>query len=112
MHLKNFSMIKSEIGWVLAPAYDLLNVKIILPQDKEDTAILLGGKKENFNITYFDRFGENLGLNLKQVNSVFSKIQAWQTDARAMIQNSFLSPENKTKYDEQISKSASVFDPV
>ena len=49
MHLKNFSMWLSDIGWVLSPAYDLLNVKIILPKDQDDTALLLGGKKNNFN---------------------------------------------------------------
>ncbi|MDD2387920.1 MAG: HipA domain-containing protein, partial [Bacteroidales bacterium] len=32
MHLKNYSMLLSDIGWVLSPFYDFLNVKIILPQ--------------------------------------------------------------------------------
>ena len=49
MHLKNFSMWLSDIGWVLSPAYDLINAKIILPKDKDDTALLFGGKKKNFN---------------------------------------------------------------
>lgn len=56
MHLKNFSMILSYIGWTLSPAYDLINVKIILPKDQEDTALKLGGKKHNFNKSYFDLF--------------------------------------------------------
>ncbi|MCB0535849.1 MAG: HipA domain-containing protein, partial [Saprospiraceae bacterium] len=30
MHLKNYSMFLSEMGWVLSPSYDLLNVKMIL----------------------------------------------------------------------------------
>jgi serine/threonine-protein kinase HipA len=33
MHLKNFSMIESTSGWVLSPAYDLLNVAIVCPED-------------------------------------------------------------------------------
>ncbi|WP_089379743.1 hypothetical protein [Lutibacter agarilyticus] len=28
MYLKNFSMIKSVSGWLLVPAYDLLNLTI------------------------------------------------------------------------------------
>ena len=36
MHLKNYSMFLSDIGWVLSPFYDLLNVKLVLPKDKED----------------------------------------------------------------------------
>lgn len=71
MHLKNFSMILSDIGWVFSPAYDLLNVKIISPQDKDDTALLLGGKKKNFNKEYFDRFGTVLNLNKKQIKTVY-----------------------------------------
>ena len=31
MHLKNFSMIEKPSGWVLAPAYDLLNASILNP---------------------------------------------------------------------------------
>jgi serine/threonine-protein kinase HipA len=48
MHLKNFSMWLNKFGWTLSPAYDLLNVKMILPKDKEDSALLLGGKKNEF----------------------------------------------------------------
>ena len=44
MHLKNFSMIESPSGWVLAPAYDLLNVAIVLPKDSEELALTLDGK--------------------------------------------------------------------
>jgi serine/threonine-protein kinase HipA len=43
IHQKNFSMYLSDMGWVLSPAYDLLNLKIVLPDDKDDTALLLGG---------------------------------------------------------------------
>ncbi|MHA4894037.1 HipA domain-containing protein [Pedobacter sp. PWIIR3] len=31
MHLKNFSMILSSQGWILSPAYDLLNVSWPIP---------------------------------------------------------------------------------
>jgi serine/threonine-protein kinase HipA len=46
MHLKNFSMIESSTGWVLAPAYDLLNVAIVLPEDTEELALTLDGKNK------------------------------------------------------------------
>lgn len=109
MHLKNFSMFHSDIGWVLSPAYDLLNVKIILPKDKEDTAIMLGGKKENFNKSYFDRFGEVLKLNNKQITAVYKRLQKWLPKAEELIEKSFLSPENKTKYIEQIKLRTKLF---
>ena len=45
MHLKNFSMMRTPIGWELTPAYDLLNVSIALPEDTEELALTLSGKK-------------------------------------------------------------------
>lgn len=45
MHLKNFSIIRSSSGWILSPAYDLLNVAIINPEDKEELALTIEGKK-------------------------------------------------------------------
>lgn len=98
MHLKNFSMIFSDSGWVLAPAYDLLNVKIILPQDDEEIALLLGGKKKNHNRKYFERFASALQLNEKQINSVFKRISKWMPKAEKLIQESFLTEELKAAY--------------
>lgn len=102
MHLKNFSMILSDLGWVLSPAYDLLNVKLILPEDKEDTALMLGGKKENFNKSYFDRFGEVLKLNKKQMAMVYKRLEKWLPKSQDLIKKSFLSTEHKAKYSKQI----------
>jgi len=63
MYLKNFAMWFSDQIWSLSPAYDLLSVKLVLPKDKEDTALLLGGKKKKISTAYFDRFGNVLQLN-------------------------------------------------
>ena len=98
MHLKNFSMWLSDIGWVLSPAYDLLNVKIILPNDMDETALLFGGKKKNFNKENFNRFGEILKLNEKQINSVFKKLVTWLPKAIQLIDISFLNDNNKIQY--------------
>ncbi len=102
MHLKNYSMFLSEMGWVLAPAYDLLNVKLILPQDKEDTALLLGGEKENFNKGYFDRLGEVLQLNDKQLTTVYKKLPKWLPKASRLINSSFLDAERQKRFTELI----------
>jgi serine/threonine-protein kinase HipA len=98
MHLKNFSMWLSDQLWTLSPAYDLLNVKIILPKDKEDMALMLGGKKMNFSKESFNRFGEVLKLNEKQINSVFKKLDTWLPKAIQLIDSSFLNIHNKVEY--------------
>jgi len=108
MHLKNFSMWLSDMGWVLSPAYDLLNAKIIIPKDKDDTALLFGGKKRNFNKGYFDRFGTGLQLNEKQINSVYRKLDSWFPKATQLIDASFLNEENKLQYKELVTQRANL----
>ncbi len=110
MHLKNFSMWQSNMGWILSPSYDLLNVKIILPEDNEEMALLFGGKKENFNKGYFNRFGAVLNLNDKQINGVYKKLDNWLPKAIEMIEVSFLTENNKIKFKELISKRVMTFD--
>lgn len=102
MHLKNFSMWLTDQGWTLSPAYDLLNVKIILQMDKEDTALLLGGKKMNFNKGYFDRLAKVLQLNEKQIDGVYKRLQKWQPQATKLIEKSFLTKELKKEYQKEI----------
>jgi serine/threonine-protein kinase HipA len=109
MHLKNFSMFHSDYGWVLSPAYDLLNVKIIIPKDKEDTALLLGGKKKNFNKAYFDNFALVLKLNDKQIKTVYKKLEAWLPKAEELIDISFLNKKNKLLFIKTIKTNIKLF---
>ena len=98
MHLKNFSMIKSTSGWILAPAYDLLNVRIANPADKEELALTLVGKKRNFSRAHFERFGEGLGLTQKQIDGVFQRFEKKKKNAKELIDQSFLSNSMKQAY--------------
>jgi serine/threonine-protein kinase HipA len=98
MHLKNFSMIKTRSGWTLAPAYDLLNVRIANPVDKEELALSLGGKKMKLTRAYFERFGEGLGLTPKQIQGVFKRFAKNKEKAITWIDQSFLSEGMKAAY--------------
>ncbi len=98
MHLKNFSMIEHPSGWVLAPAYDLLNVSIILPEDTEELALTLAGKKSKLKREHFDHLGQTLGLNIKQIQGTFKRMARNKTEAFGWINRSFLSQEMKTAY--------------
>ena len=98
MHLKNFSMIKTRSGWTLSPAYDLLNVRIANPDDKEELALTLGGKKKKLNRVYFERFGEGLGLTPKQIQGVFKRFEKNKEKAITWIDQSFLSNIMKEAY--------------
>jgi serine/threonine-protein kinase HipA len=109
MHLKNFSMWLTDQRWTLSPAYDLLNVKIILPKDQEDTALLLGGKKMNFNKEYFDQLGIVLKLNEKQIKGVYKRLQKWLPKALTLIEKSFLNEDLKKEYEEKVILGVQIF---
>ena len=100
MHLKNFSMIKSESGWILAPAYDLLNVAIVLPEDKEDLALTLCGKKKRLALRHFELLAQSMKLTNKQIRNSFERLLKSKGSAEVLIENSFLSDEMKVAYKE------------
>ena len=100
MHLKNFSLMHTEKGVLLSPAYDLLNVNLIFPQDQEDLALTLGGRKRKVKRSDFDRFAMSLGIaelvrdNIyKDFSKQLDKVQEW-------INRSFLTHEYQKVYAE------------
>lgn len=53
MHLKNFSLYRPADSYQLAPAYDLVNVSIANPNDKEELALTLSGRKNKLQLDHF-----------------------------------------------------------
>ena len=98
MHLKNFSMIKKTYGWSLAPAYDLINVSILIPDDTEELALSLDGKKRKFKKEHFTKLGQELRLTSKQIEGVFKRFQAKRNLASTLIDQSFMSVQFKNNY--------------
>ena len=98
MNLKNFSMIESQSGWVLAPAYDLLNVSIVNPDDTEELALTLDGKKKKLKRNDFEQLGNDLGLTNKQIKGVFRRMAKNKPKAMEWVSKSFLSDEMKEAY--------------
>jgi len=104
MHLKNFSMIEQPSGWILAPAYDLLNVAIANPADEEELALTLLGKKKNLKRAHFELFGQKLGLTAKQIEAAFHRFEKKLPDAKALLRRSFLSLEMQEAYEALMAK--------
>jgi serine/threonine-protein kinase HipA len=100
MHLKNFSMIESPSGWALSPAYDLLNIAIVFPEDTEELALTLVGKKKKLKREHFEQLAEGLGLTSKQIKGAFNRMIKNKSKAFNWIDQSFLSNEMKTAYKE------------
>lgn len=103
MHLKNFSLISKTPGsYVLSQAYDLLNVHLVFPEDEEELALTLDGRKKHINKQNFMRAIASSGLAEKVIENIFSKFinvaQKWYD----YIDISFLPEELKEKYKEEI----------
>lgn len=104
MHLKNFSMIESSSGWMLAPAYDLLNVAIVLQEDTEEVALTVAGKKKKLTSEHFEQLGEGLGLTPKQLKGTFNRMIKNKPSAFEWIDRSFLSNQMKAAYYELLER--------
>jgi len=109
MHLKNFSMIKTSYGWALSPAYDLLNVNIVNPQDTEELALTIAGKKKKLALQNFLDFGINLGLSKKQVDKVLERFLKLKNNTLDLIDISFLSEDMQIKYKETLQNRFKLF---
>ena len=93
-------MIKHHSGWVLAPAYDLLNVAIVLPDDSEEMALTIEGKKKKLQKEHFLKLGKGLKLTEKQINRTFKRIVQNKSKAIEWIDRSFLAENMKNAYKE------------
>ena len=63
MHLKNFSLKETEPGsrnFQLSKAYDMLPVNVIMPEDKEQLALTINGKKRNICV-FIIHFYKSMG---------------------------------------------------
>jgi serine/threonine-protein kinase HipA len=103
MHLKNFSLLKNlDKDITLSPAYDLLSTKILMPEDKEDLALTLNGKKNNLRKKDFELFAEKLGVTQKTKDVIINKFFSSQQTLNKTIDASFLKVDTKILYKELI----------
>jgi serine/threonine-protein kinase HipA len=102
MHLKNFSLYRPLNDYQLSPAYDLINVAIANPEDKEELALSLSGKKSNLKLNDFLRSATTMGLEenvvLRLIENMRKAIPKW----KSLILSSFLSEEMKDRYEQLI----------
>ena len=102
MHLKNFSLYRPFENYQLTPAYDLLNVAIANPKDKEELALPLSGRKTKLLLDDFLSAASTMGLEenvvLRLIAGLHKALPKWQM----LIHDSFLSEEMKKRYEEVI----------
>lgn len=99
MHLKNFSLYSTVKGnYTLTPAYDMLSTALVMPEDTEELALALNGKKRKFKKPDFITAMQASGLEEKVIENIFRKFLKVKDKWFAFIELSFLSDDMKERY--------------
>lgn len=99
MHLKNFSLYSAEQGrYELTPAYDMLSTALVMPEDTEELALTLSGKKRKIKKADFVASMQASGLEDKIIENIFNKYAKAKKKWFEFIEQSFLPGEMKEDF--------------
>lgn len=99
MHLKNFSLYSPQKNmFQLTPAYDMLSTTLVIPEDKEELALTMNGKKNKFKRNDFEKACSQSGLEPKVLENIIEKFSRIIHEWNTLIDCSFLSNEMKENY--------------
>ena len=104
MHLKNFSLFKPTENYMLTPAYDLLSTSIVMPEDDEELALTLNGKKKKIKREDFEKAMSDSGMDEKSISNLFKKFERAYPKWIEKIAQSFLPEEQQELYRGQIER--------
>ena len=93
MHLKNFSLIETAERsgrYVLSEAYDMLPVSCIIPNDPEELALALNGKKRNIRRKDFLTFAEAAGISIGAAEKLIRMVVSMKAEYLVMCEQSYL----------------------
>ncbi len=97
MHLKNFSLIaKDSKHYALAPAYDMVAVKLLIPEDQEELALNLNGKKQKIKRIDFNEAMAKAQIPVKAIENLWNRIEKGMQQWHELIACSFISDESKS----------------
>ena len=100
MHLKNFSLRETEPGsrrFQLSKAYDMLPVNVIMPEDQEQLALTINGKKRNIHKKEFKVLADMCGVPENAAEHMIKKLCALKEKMLQLIDQSYLSELEKGK---------------
>jgi serine/threonine-protein kinase HipA len=103
MHLKNFSLFKHpQAGYSLSPAYDMVASKLVLPEDDEELALTLNGKKKKLKATDFQTAMERFISNTKARENILHRFKEVIPKWHTFIDQSFLDITMRQDYHDLI----------
>jgi serine/threonine-protein kinase HipA len=99
MHLKNYSLYSPDgRDCQLTPAYDLLSTALVLPEDTEELALTLCGRKQKLTRQNFISAMTESGLNEKVCANMFKKFERVAPRWQDFIRRSFIPAEMQEQY--------------
>ena len=112
MHLKNFSLIEPEVGsgrYVLSAAYDLLPVNVVMPEDTEEFALAMNGKKQNLCKKDFLVFADACGIQKNAAEKMIAKVLSMKERYLLLCEESLLPDRLKQRFAALMEKRCSIF---
>ena len=110
MHLKNFSLYKPANEYILAPAYDLLSTKLVLPDDKDELALTLNARKRKLKKSDFNHLLNTYKIDEKVIENIYEKYRKIVPQWLNFIDTSFLPQQMKEEYKSIIIKRKSILE--
>ena len=99
MHLKNYSLYAPICNeYQLTPAYDLLSTALVIPEDTEELALTLCGKKRKLTRQHFLEAMIASGLDEKVCDNIFARFGRILPEWEACICQSFLPEDMQGQY--------------
>lgn len=102
MHLKNFSLFRPSDDYMLTPAYDLLSTALAMPEDDEELALTLNGKKKRIKRDDFEKAMRDSGMDEKAITNLFNRFLKAVPKWHGLIEDSFLPPDLQEAYHDKI----------
>lgn len=106
MHLKNFSLFSPTDNYVLTPAYDLLSTALAMPEDEEELALTLNGKKKRIKREDFEKAMCDSGMDKNAVAKLFNRFVKAVPKWHELINESFLPKDLQEAYHDKINTMA------
>lgn len=102
MHLKNFSLFRPADNYMLTPAYDLLSTALAMPEDDEELALTLNGKKKRIKREDFEKAMRDSGMDEKAIANLFARFSKAIPKWHELINTSFLPTDLQEAYHDMI----------
>ncbi len=102
MHLKNFSLYRPADNYILTPAYDLLSTALAMPEDDEELALTLNGKKKRIRRNDFEKAMLENGMKDNAIAKLFDRFSKSVPKWHGLINESFLPKALQKAYHDKI----------